>query len=56
LISHLDAQRALSALSPVLGTLIAELLPELDAVASFTPLADIAAMRHPDQAQRLFSN
>ncbi len=56
LISHLDAQRALSALSPVLGTLIAQPLPELDAVASFTPLADIAAMRHPDQAQHLFSN
>jgi urease accessory protein len=56
LISHLDAQRALSALSPLLGTLIAEPLPGLDAVSSFTPLADIAAMRHPDQAQRLFSN
>lgn len=56
LISHLDAQRALSALNPVLGTLIAQLLPDLDTVASFTPLADIAAMRHPDQAQRLFSN
>ena len=56
LISHLDAQRSLSALNPVLGTLIAEPLSELDTIASFTPLADIAAMRHPDQAQRLFSN
>ncbi|MCB8877077.1 urease accessory protein UreF [Acidisoma silvae] len=56
LISHLDAQRSLSDLRPALAQLIAEPMPDIDDMHSFTPLADIAAMRHPDQTQRLFSN
>jgi len=56
LISHLDAQRALSGLRTSLARLLAEPVPALDDIHSFTPLAEIAAMRHTDQTQRLFSN
>ena len=56
LISHLDAQRAVSAVRPVLGRLMTDPVPALEDIYSFTPLADIAAMRHTDQTQRLFSN
>jgi urease accessory protein len=55
-IGHLDAQHALVRLRPGLARLLAQPLPGLDALCSFVPLADIAMMRHPDLAQRLFSN
>jgi urease accessory protein len=56
LIGHLDAQRALSAIRPYLCRLMADPVPSLEEIGSFTPLADIAGMRHTDQTQRLFSN
>ncbi|MCB8881210.1 hypothetical protein ACELLULO517_13260 [Acidisoma cellulosilytica] len=56
LISHLDAQRSLADVRPDLARIIAEPMPDTDDIQSFTPLADIAAMRHMDQTQRLFSN
>jgi urease accessory protein len=56
LIGHLDAQRTLSAIRPFLGQLMADPMPSLDDIHSFTPVADIAAMRHIDRKQRLFSN
>ena len=56
LISHLDAQRALATVRPFLSQLLAEPVPPLACIHNFTSLADIAAMRHTDQAQRLFSN
>jgi len=56
LISHLDAQRAVSGIRPFLGRLLAEPVPALEDIHSFTPIAEIAAMRHADQTQRLFSN
>ncbi len=56
LIGHLDAQRALSALRPRIAALVAEPAGGLDDLHTLTPVADIAAMRHADQTQRLFSN
>jgi urease accessory protein len=56
LISHLDAQRALSGIRPCLAQITADPVPAPEDIHSFTPVADIAAMRHTDQAQRLFSN
>ena len=56
LIGHLDAQRAISGIRPRLSEVLAEPLPALEDIHSFTPVTDIAAMRHTDQPQRLFSN
>ncbi len=56
LIGHLDAQRALSALRPRVAALVAEPVQRLEDLHTVTPVADIAAMRHADQTQRLFSN
>jgi urease accessory protein len=56
LIGHLDAQRALSALRPGIAALVAEPAQRLDDLYAVTPVTDIAAMRHGDQMQRLFSN
>ncbi len=56
LISHLDAQRSLADARSTLAKAVAAPMPPLDDIHSFTPLADIAAMRHLDQSQRLFSN
>lgn len=56
LISHLDAQGAVSGLRPRLAELMADPVPPLEDIYSFTPVAEIAAMRHTDQMQRLFSN
>jgi urease accessory protein len=56
LISHLDAQRALSGIRPFLAQVLTEPVPSLEDIHSFTPLAEIAAMRHTDKTQRLFSN
>ncbi|MDE1907432.1 MAG: hypothetical protein KGH75_13390 [Rhodospirillales bacterium] len=56
LIGALDAQTALQNIQPRIAALIAAPLPPLDDIGSFTPLTDIAMMRHPFQAQQLFSN
>jgi urease accessory protein len=56
LIGHLDAQRSLARLRPHIAQLVAAPLPPLAELHSFMPVADIAAMRHMDQKQRLFSN
>ncbi len=56
LIGALDAQTALQTIQPRIAALIASPLPPLDDIGSFTPLTDIAMMRHPFQAQQLFSN
>lgn len=55
LVGHLDAQRALAAARLPVAELVERTDADLDALSSFTPLADIALMRHPVQAQRLFS-
>ncbi|EKN00280.1 MULTISPECIES: urease accessory protein UreF [unclassified Acidocella] len=56
LIGALDAQMALQKLQPRLAEWVALPLPKLDEIGGFTPLADIAMMRHPTQPQQLFSN
>ncbi len=56
LIGHLDAQRALSGLRPCVAALVAEDVPAVEEMHGFTPIADIAAMRHADRTLRLFSN
>ncbi|MBU6448260.1 MAG: hypothetical protein KGQ26_01415 [Rhodospirillales bacterium] len=56
LIGALDAQAALQKIQPDIAAFIVSPLPPLDDIGSFTPLTDIAMMRHPFQAQQLFSN
>ena len=56
LISHVDAQRILTSLRPGIAALLAAPVPDLAAVGGFTPLVDIAMMRHETQAVRLFAN
>jgi urease accessory protein len=56
LIGHLDAQRALSGLRVCIAALVAEDVPATEEIHGFTPIADIAAMRHVDRTLRLFSN
>ena len=56
LIGALDAQAALQNIQPRIAELINAPLPPLDDIGSFTPLTDIAMMRHPFQKQQLFSN
>jgi urease accessory protein len=56
LIGHLDAQRTLAAVRPCIARHVATPLPPLAELHGFTPAADIAAMRHTQQPQRLFSN
>ncbi len=56
LASHLDGQQALTELRPVIAELLAQALPDLNGITSFTPAAEIAMMRHALQDLRLFSN
>ena len=55
LASHLDGQRALTALRPVIAELVALPVQPVLELATFTPLAEIAMMRHATQKLRLFS-
>ena len=54
--SHLDAQRTLMRLRPVIAGLIQAPLPPLEEITGFTPASEIAMMRHAGQEFRLFSN
>jgi urease accessory protein len=56
LIGHLDAQRALTRMRPVVAEILSGPNPNLDDISTFVPVTDIAMMRHSSQAQRLFSN
>jgi urease accessory protein len=56
IIGALDAQAALQKIQPRLTELMATPIPSVDDIGSFTPLTDIAMMRHPFQQQQLFSN
>lgn len=55
-LGHVDAQRVLGGLQPVLAEVLAEAAPEPEYAASFIPMAEIAVMRHETQDLRLFSN
>ncbi len=53
-VSHIQAQLTVQQIRPTLTALLAMPLPE--SLSSFTPVADIAMMRHESQATRLFAN
>ena len=53
-VSHIQAQLIVQRIRPTLTALLAAPLPE--SLSSFTPVADIAMMRHETQATRLFAN
>lgn len=55
-ITHIDAQRALSAMRPILASLLAEPAAAVERAQAFAPATDIAAMRHEIQMTRLFAN
>jgi urease accessory protein len=54
--SHIDMQQAISAARPVIAALAEAPPPPIDEVASFSPLTEIAMMRHSARSMRLFSN
>ena len=53
-VSHIQAQLIMQQIRPTLTALLAAPLPA--SLGSFTPVADIAMMRHETQATRLFAN
>jgi urease accessory protein len=53
---HIDAQRVLTHLQPLLLELLAQAPPSVDDASGFTPMAEIAVMRHETQDLRLFAN
>ncbi len=53
-VSHIQAQLIIQQIRSTLTALLAAPLPQL--LTSFTPVADIAMMRHETQATRLFAN
>ncbi|HTO84222.1 MAG TPA: urease accessory UreF family protein [Methylomirabilota bacterium] len=55
-ISHIDAQRILTATRGIIAGLMAEPVLGIDDASVFTPATDIAAMRHETQITRLFAN
>jgi urease accessory protein len=54
--SHIDMQQAISAARSVIAALAETPPPPIDEVASFSPLTEIAMMRHGARSMRLFSN
>ncbi len=56
LIGHLEAQRILACLRPVIRRLLARPPAPLRRLAAFAPEAEIAAMRHETASLRLFAN
>ncbi|MEE4625737.1 urease accessory UreF family protein [Pseudomonas alliivorans] len=53
---HVDAQRVLTSIQPLIAQLLALDPPEPDNASGFTPMAEIAVMRHETQELRLFAN
>ena len=53
-VSHIQAQLIVQRIHPTLTVLLAAPPPE--SLSSFTPVSDIAMMRHETQATRLFAN
>ena len=56
IIGHLGAQTLLGGLRSGIAEVLEAPIPELDRVNAYTPLGEIAVMRHEDQQSRLFSN
>ncbi len=55
-ITHVDAQRVLTAVRGLLAALLAEPVLDVAQAAVYTPATDVGAMRHESQAARLFAN
>jgi len=55
-IGHLRAQETLVGLRPAMAELLAAPAPKFDDCYAYTPMAEIAAMRHEVQSARLFAN
>ncbi|WP_024672130.1 urease accessory protein UreF [Pseudomonas syringae] len=53
---HIDAQRVLTDIQPLITELLTQEAPEPDDACGFTPMAEIAVMRHETQDLRLFAN
>lgn len=53
---HLDAQRVLTDIQPLLLDILAQPVPAPADACGFTPMAEIAVMRHETQELRLFAN
>lgn len=53
---HIDAQRVLTDIQPLITELLALEPPDPDDACGFTPMAEIAVMRHETQDLRLFAN
>ena len=56
MVGHVDAQRILTRLRPMLARLLAQPVADLADIAAFTPQTDIAMMRHEAQTVRLFAS
>jgi len=56
IISHVDAQRILTATRVLIAGLLDEPAVDIAEASVYTPAADIAAMRHETQTARLFAN
>jgi urease accessory protein len=56
IITHVDAQRILTAVRGLLAGLLAEPVLDVTQAAVYTPATDVAAMRHESQTVRLFAN
>ena len=55
-ISHIDAQRILTALRSLVVNLLREPPPDIADASVYAPAADVAVMRHEVQSARLFAN
>lgn len=56
-VGHIDAQRILAKTHRIIGDIVAEHAPaDPDALSSYAPAAEIAAMRHETRDSRLFFN
>lgn len=55
-IGHVGAQTLLTGLRPEIAKVLERPAPALDEVSAFTPLSDVAVMRHAHQTTRLFAN
>jgi urease accessory protein len=55
-IGHVESQRMIGALAGLVEELALRPAPALEEAATFTPAADIAAMRHEAAEHRLFAN
>ena len=54
--SHVDMQQAIGAARPLIADLARSPIPPVAEVSSFSPLTEIAMMRHGARSMRLFSN